>query len=347
MRHLPQKVVLFLSSYLIVLTSTWAQQPCRDTVVHLRDSICEGETYNWHGRQLTYSGIFYDTLPRVDTLCDSVVILRLAVLQVPEVAIGQRKFCRGDVGYDLVGGIAQITYYHWTSVPEDTALEGQRYRSWVHVNPSLPTLYTLDVDYRSTPQCPASGSRLVYPIELVSAAMHVWPNELDYDHRDLCMEDFSTGTREAHWDGWAGRHWIINGVRQKNNNEQACFEVQPDWGDTVEVMMEAYSPTCLDTSIQRIPFHRVALHCPNVFTPNGEANNLFRPVLTGVTEYELWLYDRRGQLVYHTDRPSKGWDGTNGGTPCPQGAYVYVIRYRDEITPTGFQTLTGTVTLLR
>jgi len=40
------------------------------------------------------------------------------------------------------------------------------------------------------------------------------------------------------------------------------------------------------------------------------------------------------------------WDGTKGGTPLPEGAYVYLVRYK-LIDKEGVEYRTGTVTLLR
>ena len=324
--------------------------PCRDTVVRILDSICEGQTYSFNGRQLDHSGLFFDTLPRVnDTLCDSIVILRLSVLFIPTSKIHHLGHCRKNIGYDLISGFPTVTYYLWTSQPEDSTLFGQENNNRVHVNPQEPTTYRVHLDYReSPPQCPFDTSISINPIGEVFASMYAEPDEITYDNMHIIVEDFSIGTREYRWGGWAGRNWYINGVRQVNNSEWAEFYGDPSWGDTVHIMMEAYSPTCLDTAYKDIPFRRVALFFPNVFTPDRAENNRFFPHTTGVYEYELWLFDRFGTQVFHATDPAQGWDGTTpSGLRCRQGTYTWRCRYRDAITPNGYQTLTGTVTLLR
>ena len=40
------------------------------------------------------------------------------------------------------------------------------------------------------------------------------------------------------------------------------------------------------------------------------------------------------------------WDGTHEGVPCPQGTYVYYIRYMDN-HDAAWKTVKGTVTLIR
>lgn len=347
-RYSPHLMALCLC--LMAIAAQAQNRPCRDTTVRVIDSICEGDTYNFNGRTLEYSGLYFDTMPRtLDTLCDSIIILRLSVLTIPYTGISFRWHCRQDIGYDLISGFPSITYYQWSSQPDDPTLHGQENNNWVHVTPTQPTTYSVHLDYReSPPQCPFDTSITVNPIVEVVASMHAEPEEITYDNMHIIVEDFSIGTREFQWGGWAGRNWYINGVRQVNNSEWVEFYGDPSWGDTVHIMMEAYSTTCLDTAYKDIPFRRVSLFFPNVFTPDGDNNNRFLPLTTGVLEYELWLYDRHGLLLFHTTDLSQGWDGTTtDGRRCPQGSYSWSCRYRDAITPAGYQTTAGTVTLLR
>jgi gliding motility-associated-like protein len=338
---------LWLTAFLMLSAlSAFGQRPCRDTLVYRYDSICEGETYDFNGRELDYTGLFFDTIQRANSDCDSIIILRLTVLLIPEANIYPYRRCEGNKGYDLYSS-SLGNYFRWSSVPTDTMLRNQMHNSWVHVNPQQPTTYYLYVDYRPTPQCPDSSNRLVNPIAPVVARMHITPDELTLDHMEFTVEDFSTGTREYYQDGWGGRHWYINGVHQDNYSECATFSAEPWWPDTVEVMMLGFSPTCLDSVTKLIPFKKIALHFPNLFTPGKEENSLFRPILLGVTAFEMWIYDRRGTLVFHSQSADTPWDGTYQGTPCPSGSYVYRCRYRDIYTPEGDQTLMGTVTLLR
>lgn len=66
---------------------------------------------------------------------------------------------------------------------------------------------------------------------------------------------------------------------------------------------------------------------PNVFTPNGDGrNDEFRVMYRSLVEFECWIYNRWGKLVYHWTDPAKGWDGTINGRPAAEGAYFYVIR---------------------
>lgn len=66
---------------------------------------------------------------------------------------------------------------------------------------------------------------------------------------------------------------------------------------------------------------------PNAFNPNSNitVNSEFKPLGTTSTlaDYKLLVYNRWGQLVFESDDPEKGWDGTYNGEMVPMGTYVY------------------------
>ncbi len=73
-----------------------------------------------------------------------------------------------------------------------------------------------------------------------------------------------------------------------------------------------------------------ALYVPNGFTPNGDTrNDKFMPVALNITEFEMHIYDRWGQDIFHTTDVNEGWNGKCQGKLCPLGVYVYFISYKD------------------
>ena len=72
------------------------------------------------------------------------------------------------------------------------------------------------------------------------------------------------------------------------------------------------------------------LFVPSSFTPNGdEHNEIFKPITNFVSEigYEFSIYSRTGALIFTTDDPQKGWDGTYLGKFVQNDNYVYHISY--------------------
>lgn len=344
--HKHKKHPLFLLLCCICPIMLCAQTPCTDIRVHHYDTICEGMEYNFNGRMINYEGVFFDTLPRAHSTCDSIIILHLALLPYPTGTIRAIHHCADSQAYRLVSSSEQF-YYSWTSQPEDPSLLGQEHADQVWVRPSTPTTYYLYIDYRPSPQCPATGSITLNPLEPVKASMFISVDQLSYDRMTFTAKDLSLGTRECQYGGWSGRHWYLNGQLQTTIEQTTSFEVKPWWGDSVEVKLVGYTPTCADSVTRIIPFHHVSLYFPNIFSPSQPPNHLFLPTVQGLLEYSLTIYDRQGTIVFQASDPQQGWDGTRRGTPCPAGTYTYHCRYREISTPTGWQSTSGTITLVR
>ena len=121
----------------------------------------------------------------------------------------------------------------------------------------------------------------------------------------------------------------------------------PAYVDSLWLILRASNALCQDTDTLQVPILASSLYIPNVFTPDLETNNIFRAVATGITDFEIWIYDRRGDLVFHSTDINHGWDGTHQGRKCVQAAYAYKCRYIERANPSGYQSKTGTVVLLR
>lgn len=66
------------------------------------------------------------------------------------------------------------------------------------------------------------------------------------------------------------------------------------------------------------------LYIPNVFTPNNDGDNdVFRIVAPNVRDAEIWIYNRWGRKIYHTDNIDEHWNGLYNGQAVPEGVYVY------------------------
>ncbi len=88
---------------------------------------------------------------------------------------------------------------------------------------------------------------------------------------------------------------------------------------------------CMDsTNKEIIILEDYAIYIPNTFTPNADGiNDLFFPQGIGINpdNYEMWIFDRWGNLIYKTNTWPGGWDGTVQGTGrlCQIDTYVWKI----------------------
>ena len=83
---------------------------------------------------------------------------------------------------------------------------------------------------------------------------------------------------------------------------------------------------------------------PTAFSPNGDGINdtWHIPLLESYAGASVQVYNRFGEMVYHSDITFNSWDGTLKGKKLPSGSYAWLLH-----TGIGNKTLSGMVTLLR
>ena len=103
---------------------------------------------------------------------------------------------------------------------------------------------------------------------------------------------------------------------------------------------------CKDTIVTGFKVKTSYLLMPTVFTPNGDGyNDEFRPTYTSIKEYEIWIYNTMGKLMYESKDITVGWDGTHKGHEAPIGAYYYVVKAKG-VDGTDYKQK-GTVSIVR
>ena len=107
------------------------------------------------------------------------------------------------------------------------------------------------------------------------------------------------------------------------------------------------SNNCSDTTTVKdatITQNGGQLLVPNAFSPNvsgsggsggqgGQSdgkNDVFVPIMRGVTQYEMLVFNRWGEMLFQTQDPQVGWDGYYNGKLCPQDVYVFKITAQFE-----------------
>lgn len=112
------------------------------------------------------------------------------------------------------------------------------------------------------------------------------------------------------------------------------------------------SNNCLHTLLIKIEpllasFECVKIEMPNIFTPNNDlSNDFFIPVeLSNIKSYNLKIVSRWGELMFESEDPIIGWDGTFKNKQASEGVYFYIVNYIDEYNGAG--KLQGHLTLIR
>ena len=112
----------------------------------------------------------------------------------------------------------------------------------------------------------------------------------------------------------------------EQGNGRFCYYVKASEG-----LNNTYGPTNFGSysnisCISQTPI----IYLPNSFTPNrDEHNELYIPVTYFVSEdgYLFSIFDRSGNLIFETNDPKKGWDGSYKGNLVQNGTYVYILKY--------------------
>ncbi|WP_288096069.1 gliding motility-associated C-terminal domain-containing protein [Hydrotalea sp.] len=83
---------------------------------------------------------------------------------------------------------------------------------------------------------------------------------------------------------------------------------------------------------------------PNAFSPNGDGINDFWEIkdLYTYPTADVSVFDRNGQMIFHTIGYGKPWDGTYNDKPVPIGTYYYIINLNN-----GTPLRSGSVLIIR
>ncbi len=90
------------------------------------------------------------------------------------------------------------------------------------------------------------------------------------------------------------------------------------------------------------------IRVPGAFTPNGDGKNDKLNAMNAdlAKNFSLKIFNRLGQLLFSTNDPLAGWDGTYKGVKAETGTYVWMLSYTDPWTGKPVQE-NGTSILLR
>lgn len=87
----------------------------------------------------------------------------------------------------------------------------------------------------------------------------------------------------------------------------------------------------------------------NAFSPNADGHNDRFEVkeLCPFKKYSLHIYNRYGQVVFHTDNVNDRWEGTFHNQPCDAGVYYYYLEAEPEQAKVPKIKMKGDITLIR
>ena len=247
------------------------------------------------------------------------------------------RICPGEVA-TLMGSDAH--HFSWTASPADASLSGQENSDVIRVSPKVTTTYTM-VGHGSN-NCDATPlTKKVTIVPLPVSSVSLTPTFIDTDNPKMVLRDQSTCSVASSWLFPDGQ---VKTGKEVSHTFNDCIGY-----DSVYVTLTSYNDlNCPKEYPFAIPVNVFTVWFPTAFTPGSNDGNEKFTIYT-INDYQffhIYIYNRRGELVFESDDVNFQWDGTHNGEPCQQGAYVYTCRFRKPGTTT-LSTVQGTVTLIR
>lgn len=297
-------------------------QVCPGDLVTLSGTIVgSGLTYEWtdlvgtllgtnptldvtNSTTTTYILTIYDPCGLSDS--DTIDVISPVYAPITIAAPNDTIVCQGNsVTLNIVASGGQGTYsYSWTNSGSTS--------SSATVTPTEPTTYTVTV----TDICGNTASADIF---------------VDFSE---IWGDFSSqflGGNDVHFSGWGASNivdWYWDFGDFNYGSGQSTTHAYDDLNVYNVTLYFTNDIGCID-SITHPVYPPVTLYVPNAFSPNNDGiNDIFYASGFGITEFEILIFDRWGELLFSSDNITIGWDGTvNGAELAPIGIYVYKVLY--------------------
>jgi gliding motility-associated-like protein len=284
-----------------------AQIPCSVEPTEINVSICEGETYDFHGVALSQPGVYTETFSTANG-CDSMVILDLEVFQEAVTPLDE-EICPGE--FYSFGG----RQLNESGVYYDTLQSFRGCDSIVELMLEV-ALSPVPMAQDDTISLASISSMVINPLDNDAAAI-----ETEVSLRNvppgLTVNVLSGNSLEVIFSEEASFPLTVDYTICNTNCTGFCDEAS---------IVFLYEESCMSSVMKRIPKN---------FAPNSSIpeNQLFDPLAAfeeadcgfNFGQAQLTILSRFGDIVYHAD-PYLPWDGTNNGKTLPSHTYYYLLR---------------------
>ncbi|MGZ4036753.1 MAG: T9SS type B sorting domain-containing protein [Bacteroidia bacterium] len=161
---------------------------------------------------------------------------------------------------------------------------------------------------------------------------------------DVTFTDASYGAPIAGW-SW----YFMNTAEFTSTLQNPVFNY-PEAGEYGVALVVKSDKGCMDTVVKSLVVGEdFGIWVPNSFTPNGDGlNDQFYAKGFGITKFEMTIFDRWGEKLFHADDIRDSWDGTyegRGDKKCTEDTYTWLIKVTSVYGKA--KELTGHVTLIK
>ena len=311
---------------------------------NINNTIVGNTSYRWEDgtgtqqRRVTNSGTYEVLVLDQGSGCTGVAAEDVTVFDELTVLVTSSPNCEsnGEVIVSAIANIQEDVTFEWID-PSGGILES----SGAQISISEGGLYTVNVA-STTNICTAAGAInvMVVPIE---------PEELLLtDNESFCSEDPDPSSNFATLDpgNFSSYQWslvnseeIISNERLLTVTEEGVYQVRLTNGFTCVNDFIDVRDTCLPV-----------VYAPTAFTPDGNGLNdeFFVYENPYVSNFNIKIFSRWGEMVYQADGVDFRWNGVYEGRLLQSGTYVYVMTFESLLSPEdGLIVQRGGITIIR
>lgn len=250
--------------------------------------------------------------------CTDTVTQPVNVKATPAVTLrGDSGVCVGDrLNLDVIPNSYTVDWY---------------YRSQLHANSStyseqadVPGNYPLELYITASNACKDTLRRLVkyyalpVPVIDLQSVLNATGNSLEVDAND------ATGIPVL------SRNWSFSEGTTGTSQHILLILTDTITLKTVLTITDTNGCTGVATDVRFLSLPN-DYFIPNTITPNGDKiNDEFK--LSGFINfksYTMKVYNRWGEMLFDSQDPNQGWNGTYMGEKVQNGTYIYIIEFED------------------
>ena len=191
--------------------------------------------------------------------------------------------------------------------------------------------------------------------DLPIASFQARPTTVFVPDTELTTFNFSTGADFYQWD-------FGDGETSDEREPKYTYKIEGVYDIVLVAGFDhGGGVVCTDTLTQKVVAKQGGqTKVPNAFTPNpagpsggvtgggggGTFNDVFLPIVKGVEEFNMQIFDRWGNLIFESNSSNTGWDGYDrNGNILPAGVYIYKLTLR--LSDGQRTTQIGDITMIR
>lgn len=267
----------------------------------------------------TSTTIYVDLTNICGTVTDSI---QITVIDISPTIVDDTIICPGETAYLwAIGGYS----YNWTPIETLSSPNS----STTNATPLTTTTYNVDVSNAEGCSKILDVTVTVLPVPFVDAGEDIF---IEFGNA-VNLNGNATGIY----------YWNTNDSLISCTN---CLTPSVSPIETTSYILNVIDQNGCAYSDTVTVFLDGVIYVPNSFTPNGDGiNDYFLIKGEEIKTFEIYIFNRWGQLIFTSDEINKTWDGRFRGNLVQNDTYVWKIKYEDY--QDNAKTLIGHVNVIR